>query len=110
MNEVRNMLVRMRQGDSDRALAKSGVAGRAKSATVRALAAERGGPSHDTALTREGIAQVRQGKYAEAVSTFEGVTSGERATIAALWKAYAASKAANTAAPAPAAPAAAAAE
>ena len=73
----------------------------AEAERMYALSVERGGASKDTALTREGIAQVQQGKYAEAVSTFEGV-AGERATIAALWKAYAASKANQSPAAAPA--------
>lgn len=55
------------------------------------MAAEKGADSA-TALTRAGIAQVRQGKYAEAQSTFEQV-SGERETIAQLWSEYAAQQA-----------------
>lgn len=45
------------------------------------------------ALTRLGIAQVDQGKYAEAQATFAKITTGPRKPIADLWSAYAASKA-----------------
>ena len=60
-----------------------------------------GKPGVDTArvLTRLGIAQVDQGKYGAAQETFGKVT-GKRASIAKLWQAYAASKAAPAAAPA----------
>jgi len=74
----------------------------AEAERMYALAAERGGPSLDAALTREGMAQIHQGKYAEAIATLNGVTMGERPTIAALWKAYAASKATPAPPPAPA--------
>lgn len=40
MYEIRQILVRMRQGDSDRKLSRAGVAGRRKAAAVRALAVE----------------------------------------------------------------------
>lgn len=52
------------------------------------MAAERGA-DRDTALTRVGMAQVMQGKYAEAQETLAQV-SGQRETIAELWAAYAA--------------------
>lgn len=57
-----------------------------------AMAAEKGGVDTATALTRKGIAQVQQGKYAEAQATF-GEISGARAPLASLWSAYAQSKA-----------------
>lgn len=58
-------------------------------------------PGVDTArtLTRLGIAQTDQGKYAAAQATFAKVT-GPRAPIAKLWSAYAGSKAKAPAAPA----------
>lgn len=62
-----------------------------------------GKPGVDTAriLTRLGIAQADTGRYAEAQATFAKV-DGVRKPIAALWSAYAASKAKAAAAPAPA--------
>jgi hypothetical protein len=62
-----------------------------------------GKPGVDTAriLTRLGIAQADTGRYAEAQATFAKV-DGVRKPIAALWSAYAASKAKVAAAPAPA--------
>ena len=42
MYEYRNILVRMRQGDSDRALAKAGLIGRPKAKALRAVASEQG--------------------------------------------------------------------
>ena len=57
-----------------------------------ALALQKGGIDRDQTLTRLGIAQVRQGKNAEAKSTFAQV-SGTRAAVAGLWSAYADSRA-----------------
>ena len=67
-----------------------------------------GQPGVDKAqvLTRLGIAQVDQGKFAEAQATFAKVT-GKRETIARLWAQYAASKVVPAAQPAPEAAAAA---
>mgnify|MGYP001816259609 FL=1 len=42
MFELRNILVRMRLGDSDRALAKAGLIGRPKAKALRTVAADRG--------------------------------------------------------------------
>jgi transposase len=42
MYQYRQVLLRMRQGDSDREIARSGLMGRAKSAAVRTLALDRG--------------------------------------------------------------------
>lgn len=42
MYEYRHILVRMRQGDSDRALAKAGLIGRPKAKALRAMAAAQG--------------------------------------------------------------------
>ncbi|MGB7408875.1 MAG: hypothetical protein WA908_10245 [Pontixanthobacter sp.] len=53
----------------------------------------------DRVLTRLGIAQADQGKYAEADKTFQKV-SGQRSAIAALWRAYVASKMNTSSAPA----------
>lgn len=63
------------------------------------------GADRATALTRLGIAQAEQGKFADAKATFAQV-EGARKPIAMLWSAYADQKAAAAApaAPAPAAP------
>jgi tetratricopeptide (TPR) repeat protein len=52
------------------------------------LALEKTGVDRDQALTRLGIAQVQQGKNAEAKATFEQV-SGPRTSVARMWGAYA---------------------
>lgn len=57
-----------------------------------ALALEKGGVDRDQALTRIGISQVHQGKYAEARTTL-GQVSGTRTPVAQMWAAYAESKA-----------------
>lgn len=64
------------------------------------LALEKPGVDANRALTRLGIAQFDQGKYAEAQASFARVT-GPRTALAKLWSGYAASKAkAPAAAPA----------
>lgn len=70
----------------------------AKAAELYQIALTRPGVDQPRALTRLGIAQVDQGKYAEAQATFAKVT-GPRKPIADLWTAYAASKAKGGAAP-----------
>lgn len=56
------------------------------------LALEKGGVDRDQILTRIGIAQAQQGKYAEAKATFTQV-SGARAPVARMWNAYVSSRA-----------------
>lgn len=56
-----------------------------------ALALEKGGVDRDRNLTRLGIAQVKQGKAAEAKANFEQV-SGARAPVTRMWALYADSK------------------
>lgn len=60
-----------------------------------ATAAGMAGANVPLVLTRQGIAQVEQGKYAEAQSTFAKV-QGARQAIANLWALYAAQKANGT--------------
>ncbi len=67
-----------------------------------AKAATMPGANVPLVLTRMGIAQVDQGKFADAQATFAKV-QGPRQQIANLWALYAAQKAAPAAAPAPAA-------
>ena len=57
-----------------------------------ALGLEKGGADRDRLLTRLGIAQVHQGKYAEARETF-GQVAGERTAVARMWTAYIESRA-----------------
>ena len=57
-----------------------------------ALALEKSGVNRDQALTRLGIAQVHQGKYAEARATL-GQVSGARTSVARMWSAYAETRA-----------------
>jgi hypothetical protein len=57
-----------------------------------ALALQKGGVDRDQTLTRLGIAQVQQGKNAEAKGTFAQV-SGTRTAVARMWTAYADSRA-----------------
>lgn len=64
----------------------------AKAADLYTIALGKPGVDAPRALTRLGIAQVDQGKYAEAQATFAKVT-GPRKPIAELWSAYAGSKA-----------------
>lgn len=64
----------------------------AKAEEMYQLALTKSGVDRDTALTRLGIAQARQGKNAEAKASFAQVT-GARAAIAQLWAAYVDSKA-----------------
>ncbi len=51
------------------------------------LALDKGGVDRDQTLTRLGIAQVQQGKLAEAKATFAQV-AGSRAVVAQMWQAY----------------------
>ncbi len=51
------------------------------------LALDKGHPDRDEMLTRIGIAQAKQGKFAEAQGNFEQV-GGQRAPIAQMWSLY----------------------
>jgi tetratricopeptide (TPR) repeat protein len=64
----------------------------AKAEAMFALALQKGGVDRDQTLTRLGIAQVQQGKNAEAKGTFAQV-SGTRTAVARMWTAYADSRA-----------------
>jgi hypothetical protein len=64
------------------------------------LAIDKGVSEKDLAVTRLGMAQVQQGKYAEGQATLAQV-SGPRAPVAKMWMAYAASKGAPPTPPAP---------
>ncbi|AKH41539.1 hypothetical protein FHS61_002027 [Altererythrobacter atlanticus] len=64
----------------------------AKAEEMYQLAVDKGGADANLALTRLGIAQTHQGKFAEAKATFAKV-DGNRALLAKLWSAYADSQA-----------------
>jgi tetratricopeptide (TPR) repeat protein len=64
----------------------------AKAESLYTIAVGKGGAENDRALTRLGIAQLDQGKVAEAQASFAKV-QGSRRPIAQLWSAYAAQKA-----------------
>jgi hypothetical protein len=65
----------------------------AKAEELYKLALPKAGGEKDRVLTRIGIAQADQGKYAEAQSTFAQITSPARMPVAKLWTAYVKSKA-----------------
>lgn len=71
----------------------------AKAEQLYTLALNKPGADAERMLTRLGIAQADQGKYAEAQATFARI-QGPRAPIARLWAAYARQKAGGSAAPA----------
>lgn len=73
----------------------------AKAEDLYTIALGKPGADQARILTRLGIAQVDQGKYAAAQETFAKIT-GKREPIADLWSAYAASKASPAQAAAPA--------
>jgi hypothetical protein len=68
----------------------------AKAEVLYTMALNKPGAEKDRILTRLGIAQLDQGKHAEAQASFGKVT-GARRNIAQLWALYAAQKAAGTA-------------
>ncbi len=55
MHQYRNIIVRMRLGDSDRALAKAGLIGRKKAQQIRGLARERGWLDSSQPLPDDGV-------------------------------------------------------
>ncbi len=63
----------------------------AKAEAIYNAALTKSGVDRDRVLTRLAIAQADQGKYAEADATFAKV-GGQRANVAALWRAYIAEK------------------
>lgn len=64
----------------------------AEAAEMFQMALDKGGVDRDQTLTRLGIAQVQQGKMAEANTAF-GQVAGSRAVVAQMWQAYIQSKA-----------------
>lgn len=55
MYEIRQVLVRMRQGDSDREIARTGLMGRRKAAALRAVAVERGWLAQERPLPEDAV-------------------------------------------------------
>jgi len=64
----------------------------AEAEEMYALGVQKPGADRDLMLTRLGIAQIQQGKAAEAKATFAQV-AGNRAALAKLWAAYASTRA-----------------
>jgi hypothetical protein len=73
----------------------------AKAESLYTIALTKPGVDSNRVLTRLGIAQLDQGKAAEALANFAKV-QGPRRPIAQLWAAYASQSASGTAAAAPA--------
>jgi len=73
MFQFRQVLVRMRAGDSDREIARSGLMGREKLAALRALARERGWLQPEGALPDDEALVAAMGKARRAPSTVSSV-------------------------------------
>lgn len=69
MHEYRQVLLRLRQGDSDRDIARSGLLGRPKAAAFRALAQARGWLDTDAALPTDAAIAAAMGRARRARST-----------------------------------------
>ena len=69
MFQYRQALARLRAGDTDRELARSGLMGREKVAAFRAIAAEQGWLAPDRALPEEGELAALLGQPRRARST-----------------------------------------
>lgn len=73
MFQYRQVLIRLRQGDGDREIARSGLMGRVKVARLRALARERGWLSAEHALPEDAELAAAIGAARRARSTISGV-------------------------------------
>ena len=73
MFQYRAVLVRLRQGDSDRDIARARLMGRPKVAALRALAAREGWLAPDTPLPEDGVIAVVIGQARRARSTISTV-------------------------------------
>jgi transposase len=73
MFQYRQVLVRLRQGDTDREIARAGLMGRPKVATFRALAVERGWLVPDTPLPEDAAIAEALGERRRARSTVSSV-------------------------------------
>jgi transposase len=69
MFEFRHIVVRMRQGDSDRALAKAGLIGRPKAKALRRLAAQQGWLDPSAPLPEDAVLAEALGRSRTALST-----------------------------------------
>lgn len=81
MHQYRQVLVRMRHGDSDRELARSHYMGRRKLAALRALAEQHGWLAPDSALPEDAEIAAALGPPQKATSTVSGLET-HRALIA----------------------------
>lgn len=90
-NDIESIVADGRRGDALDAMISGNVLyslddfARAEELYTRAL---NNGGDRNMALTRIGITQVKQGKFVEAMATFDQV-SGQRAPIAKMWSLYA---------------------
>jgi len=73
MFQYRGVLVRMRQGDTDREIARAGLMGRPKAARLRALAAEQGWLEPETPLPDDATIAAAVGAARRAQSTISSV-------------------------------------
>lgn len=82
MYEYRNILVRMRQGESDRALAKAGLIGRPKAKALRAVAQAPGSldpatPLADDSILAEVLARAKTATQASScVAPYRSIVEG----------------------------------
>lgn len=73
MYQYRQVLVRMRQGDTDREIARAGLMGRAKAARLRALAARQGWLAPEAGLPEDAVLTALVGAARRARSTVSSV-------------------------------------
>ena len=84
MYELRQVLVRMRLGDTDRAIARAGLLGRRKAGELRERAAAEGWLDPGSALPEEAVLAERLGRPAPKRST-TSLVEPHRAVVTKLW-------------------------
>lgn len=85
MYEIRQVLVRLRLGDTDRAIARAGLMGRHKTRELRQLAASEGWLDPATPLPEDGVLAERVGRPAPKSSTTSRVEP-HREEVKTLWE------------------------
>jgi len=86
MYEYRQVLVRMRLGDTDRALARAGLMGRHKAAELRAVAAAEGWLTKDSPLPDEATLAARVRRPATTRSSTTSAVEPYREEVLGLWE------------------------
>jgi len=86
MYEYRQVLVRMRLGDTDRALARAGLMGRHKAAELRAVAAAEGWLHKDSPLPDEATLAARVRRPATTKSSTTSAVEPYREEVLGLWE------------------------